>query len=99
MNETGYTAPDLTLVGAEHVRRYLETGGEVGHEWNGVPALVLTTSKYHGDVNRSYLEGANTFFSKPSDYPSLVAMIGIICDYWFNTALHPAPDPDRPPRA
>ncbi len=30
MSEPGYTAPDLALVGAEHVRRYRETGGEVG---------------------------------------------------------------------
>jgi proline iminopeptidase len=32
------------LDGDEHVRRYEETGGEVGHDWQpGVPALVLTT--------------------------------------------------------
>jgi len=30
---------------AEHVRRYVETGGEQGHEWKpGVPTLVLTTT-------------------------------------------------------
>ena len=40
--EPGYVAPDLQLVGAEHVRRYLETGGRVGYLWNGVPTLVLT---------------------------------------------------------
>jgi deazaflavin-dependent oxidoreductase (nitroreductase family) len=44
MTEQGYTAPDLTLVGEEHVRRYLETDGEVGYEWNGATALVLTTT-------------------------------------------------------
>jgi len=43
-DEPGYTPPDLTLVGDEHVRRYLETGGEVGHEWSGVHTLVLTTT-------------------------------------------------------
>jgi deazaflavin-dependent oxidoreductase (nitroreductase family) len=41
---TEYTPPDLTLVGEEHVRRYQETDGEVGHLWNGVPTLVLTTT-------------------------------------------------------
>jgi deazaflavin-dependent oxidoreductase (nitroreductase family) len=34
---------DITLVGEEHVRRYLETDGEVGYMWNGVPILLLTT--------------------------------------------------------
>ena len=34
---------DLTLFGEEHVKRYLETNGEIGFEWNGVPTLVLFT--------------------------------------------------------
>lgn len=42
--EPGYTAPDIMLVGDEHVRRYLETDGEAGYEWNGVTTLVLTTT-------------------------------------------------------
>ena len=33
------------LFGDEHVRRYEETDGEVGHRWqNGVPTLILTTT-------------------------------------------------------
>ena len=28
---------------AEHVDRYLATGGEDGHDWNGRPTLLLTT--------------------------------------------------------
>jgi deazaflavin-dependent oxidoreductase (nitroreductase family) len=27
---------------AEHARRYVETNGEEGHIWNGVPTLLLT---------------------------------------------------------
>jgi deazaflavin-dependent oxidoreductase (nitroreductase family) len=54
MSEPGYTPPDLTLVGAEHVRRYLETDGAVGHEWNGAPTLVLTTTgRRSGQLRRS----------------------------------------------
>jgi deazaflavin-dependent oxidoreductase (nitroreductase family) len=43
-NEPTYSAPDLTLLGAEHIRRYQETDGEVGYLWNGVPTLLLTTT-------------------------------------------------------
>lgn len=43
-NEQGYTAPDLSLFGEEHVRRYLETDGAVGHEWSGVHTLLLATT-------------------------------------------------------
>jgi deazaflavin-dependent oxidoreductase (nitroreductase family) len=32
------------LFGDEHVRRYRETGGEVGHEWEGTQTLILTTT-------------------------------------------------------
>jgi deazaflavin-dependent oxidoreductase (nitroreductase family) len=35
---------DLSLLGADHVRRYRETDGEVGYLWNGVPTLILTTT-------------------------------------------------------
>ena len=39
-----YKAPDLFLVGDDHVKAYRETDGEVGYEWNGVNALLLTTT-------------------------------------------------------
>jgi deazaflavin-dependent oxidoreductase (nitroreductase family) len=35
--------PDLSLLGAEHVRVYQETDGEQGYLWNGAPILLLTT--------------------------------------------------------
>ena len=52
MTERGHTAPDLSLFGEEHVRRYLETGGEIGHDWNGVPTLVLTTTGRQSGLTR-----------------------------------------------
>jgi deazaflavin-dependent oxidoreductase (nitroreductase family) len=44
LSEDEYQAPDLLLLGEEHVRRYQETDGEVGYIWNGVPTLLLTTT-------------------------------------------------------
>ncbi len=44
MSEPQYKAPDIDLVGAEHVKKYQETNGEVGYIWNGVPILLLTTT-------------------------------------------------------
>ena len=36
---------DPTLFGAEHVRRYVETDGEVGYTWReGAPILILTVN-------------------------------------------------------
>ena len=44
MNEPGYTAPDITLLGQEHIDRYRETDGEEGYLWNGATSLLLTTT-------------------------------------------------------
>ncbi|MGH7746349.1 MAG: nitroreductase family deazaflavin-dependent oxidoreductase [Candidatus Dormibacteria bacterium] len=32
------------LFGQEHVQRYVDTDGAVGHEWEGAKALILTTT-------------------------------------------------------
>ncbi|MBT2210771.1 nitroreductase family deazaflavin-dependent oxidoreductase [Actinomadura sp. NEAU-AAG7] len=41
------------LYGPEHVRRYEETDGEVGHDWeNGAPVLILTTRGRKSGVER-----------------------------------------------
>jgi deazaflavin-dependent oxidoreductase (nitroreductase family) len=32
------------LFGKEHVDRYVETDGEVGHDWRGTQTLILTTT-------------------------------------------------------
>lgn len=43
MTENNYTQPDISLLGAEHVRVYRETKGETGYIWNGSPILLLTS--------------------------------------------------------
>ncbi|HEY3695370.1 nitroreductase family deazaflavin-dependent oxidoreductase [Phenylobacterium sp.] len=40
---TALPGTDISLVGEKHLRLYLETNGEQGYLWNGVPILVLTT--------------------------------------------------------
>jgi deazaflavin-dependent oxidoreductase (nitroreductase family) len=41
------------LFGQEHVRRYVETGGEQGHDWQGVAVLILTTTGRRSGEPRS----------------------------------------------
>jgi deazaflavin-dependent oxidoreductase (nitroreductase family) len=41
------------LFGDEHVKRYVETDGREGHEWNGVHALILTTTGRRSGQQRS----------------------------------------------
>jgi len=54
MSEPRYTRPDTSLLGDEHVRRYEETDGEVGHEWNGATCLVLTTKGRRTGQDRKF---------------------------------------------
>ena len=41
------------LFGAEHVRRYRETDGEVGHDWHGTTVAILTTRGHRSGEQRS----------------------------------------------
>ena len=41
------------LFGQEHVRRYEETDGEEGHDWQGTSTLILTTTGRRSGERRS----------------------------------------------
>jgi len=41
------------LFGQEHVKRYVATDGEEGHEWNGTTVLILTTTGRRSGEQRS----------------------------------------------
>jgi len=72
MSDSNYRAPDLALVGDEHIRRYRETGGEVGYLWNGVPALLLTTTgRRTGEPRTSAL-----IFGRDGDDYLVIASMG-----------------------
>ena len=72
MSESGYTAPDLSLVGESHVKAYRETNGDVGYLWNGVPTLLLTTmGRRTGEPRTSAL-----IFARDGDDYLVVASMG-----------------------
>jgi deazaflavin-dependent oxidoreductase (nitroreductase family) len=88
MSEPGYKAPDLTLLGDEHIGRYRETGGEVGYLWNGVPTLLLTTTgRRTGEARTSAL-----IFGRDGDDYLVVASYGGAPRHpaWYlNLTAHP----------
>ncbi len=49
-----YFKPDVSLIGDAHIRRYEETDGAVGHEWNGTTCLVLTTTGRRSGLPRKF---------------------------------------------
>jgi deazaflavin-dependent oxidoreductase (nitroreductase family) len=88
MSDDEYTAPDLTLIGEEHVRRYRETDGEEGYLWNGVPALLLTTTgRRTGEPRTSAL-----IFGRDGDDYLVVASMGGMPQHpawYFNLTANP----------
>jgi deazaflavin-dependent oxidoreductase (nitroreductase family) len=70
---TEYKAPDLTLLGDEHIRRYQETAGEVGYQWNGVPTLLLTSTGRRSGLLRTH---ALIFGRDGEDYLVVASMGG-----------------------
>lgn len=74
-----YRAPDLTLLGDDHIKAYRETNGEVGHIWNGATALLLTTTgRKSGEARTSAL-----IYAKDGDDYLVVASMG-------GAPMHPA---------
>ena len=88
MSESNYRPPDLTLIGDEHIRRYRETGGEVGYLWNGVPTLLLTTTgRRTGEPRTSAL----IFGRHGEDYLVVASMGGAPAhpQWYLNLTAHP----------
>ena len=41
------------LFGEEHTRKYKETGGQEGHDWQGTTVLLLTTTGRNSGAERT----------------------------------------------
>lgn len=88
MTEPGYTSPDLSLFGDEHVRRYEETDGEEGYLWNGATILVLTTTGRRSGEPRKFA----LIYDSRGDDLVVVASKGGAPDHpgWYKNLLaHP----------
>jgi deazaflavin-dependent oxidoreductase (nitroreductase family) len=71
-SEPGYRAPDLALLGEAHIRRYQETGGEVGYRWNGAPTLLLYGTGRKTGQSRTHA----LIFARDGDDYLIVASMG-----------------------
>jgi deazaflavin-dependent oxidoreductase (nitroreductase family) len=63
---------DYSLLGDEHVRRYRETGGDIGYDWNGAPVLLLTTTGRRSGAART----TPLIFGRDRDNYLVVASVG-----------------------
>jgi len=52
-------------------------------ERNFIPVLVMTSSKYHTDIEQAYEFGANAYLLKPPDSGKLLETVKAIRDFWL----------------
>ena len=75
-----------TLYGAEHVRRYRETGGEVGHRWKEDSTILLltTTGRQSGEPRTTPL-----IYAQDGDRYLIVASKGGAPEHpgWYENLL------------
>jgi deazaflavin-dependent oxidoreductase (nitroreductase family) len=88
-SESDYTMPDLSLFGEEHVRRYTETDGAVGHEWNGLLTLLLTTTGRKTGLRR---QSPMIYGKAGSDYVVIASQGGAPThpSWYFNLCAEPS---------
>ena len=54
-----------------------------------IPIVVLTTSKAEEDILRSYDLGVNSYVTKPVTFKSLVDLVKVLGQYWFEVVRLP----------
>lgn len=80
--------PDFSLFGNAHIEKYEETGGKVGHDWNGCTCLVLRAKgRKSGQMRKVPL-----IYGRDGDNYVIVASKGGAPDHpgWYKNLLaHP----------
>jgi CheY-like chemotaxis protein len=94
-------SPDLLLLdlnlpkmnGIEILHRLRR--GELSGNPNLTPVMVLSTSSSKSDITRSYVEGANAFFTKADDFAGTKDIAASIVAFWQTKGLHRAGGTDQ----
>ncbi len=58
-------------------------------ELRRIPVVVLTTSKAEEDIVRTYDLGVNSYVTKPVTFKSLVELVKVLGNYWFEVVELP----------
>jgi CheY-like chemotaxis protein len=55
-----------------------------------IPVIIFTTSSNSKDIEECYRLGANSYMTKPVNYPGLEEKVRLIVQYWLETSELPA---------
>jgi CheY-like chemotaxis protein len=78
---------DLNLPGTDgrDVLREIKSNGNL----KSIPVVVLTTSRAGRDIRECYLQGANNYIMKPSDWEAFFAAIDSFRSFYLKTITLP----------
>ncbi|MGB9936706.1 MAG: response regulator [Methanobacterium sp.] len=54
-----------------------------------IPVIVLTTSKDETDICSSYMNYANAYMTKPTDFDDFIDLINTFESFWFSKVILP----------
>ena len=85
--------PDLILLdinlpklNGHDLLRYIK-----GHEiMKAIPVIMFTTSSSRIDIDKAYLNGANSYITKSHNYETFIESIKILISYWTTVVKLPA---------
>jgi CheY-like chemotaxis protein len=88
-----YPLPSLILLDLKmpratgfEVLKWVRTHPELG----GLPVVVLSGSELQDDVEKAYVDGANSYLVKPIGFEALVNLVSNISTIWLGTLGRPA---------
>jgi two-component system, chemotaxis family, response regulator Rcp1 len=55
-----------------------------------IPVIILTSSKAHADIMRSYDLHANCYVTKPVDLDEFMRLMKMMSDFWLSTVRLPS---------
>lgn len=58
-------------------------------QWRSIPVVAMTTSTAADDVAFCYNAGVNAYVTKPTTFRDLVALVDLLCKYWFDVVTLP----------
>lgn len=91
-NDSGQGYPDFIILDLNMPRK---NGKEALRDikqhpvFKRIPVIIYTTTRDEHEILHCYELGANTYIVKPSDFRTMVKIVGTVMQYWFSTATIP----------
>jgi len=76
---------NLPKMNGQEVLQFIKTNDRLKH----IPVIMLTTSSSQKDILSSYLNGANSYITKPVDLNSYMETIAKVEEYWYEISKIP----------